>query len=154
MKRKHFCTSVILLSLLVAALLPVLATALPGQPSGSVLIQIDIKPGSDDNVISLGSQGVIPVALLTDGDFIATTVIPENVYLEGYGVAVRGKGSKYMAHQEDIDGDGDVDLVVQIEAENLDPSLFQDGYATLWIAGITGTPAYWGWNEVTVVPPQ
>jgi hypothetical protein len=36
-----------------------------------------------------------------------------------------------MAHKEDVNGDGLVDLVLQIATENLDPELFQDGYAIL-----------------------
>ena len=56
-------------------------------------------------------------------------VDPDTVELAGAGVEVRGKSNKYMAHEEDVDGDELVDLVVQVATENLDPGSFQDGYA-------------------------
>ena len=96
-----------------------------------IAVSIDIKPGSFPNSVNLGSNGVVPVAVLSSADFDATTVDPDTVTLAGAGVAVRGKGSKYMAREEDVDGDGDVDLVCQVETENLDPDSLQDGEAIL-----------------------
>jgi len=75
-------------------------------------VTIDIKPGSYPNAINLGSKGVIPVAILSSGDFVATSVNPDTVMLGGATIAVRGKGSKLMAHEEDVNDDGLVDLVV------------------------------------------
>ena len=82
-------------------------------------VVIDIKPGSDPNSINLGSHGVIPVAILTTNDFDATTVDPDTVELAGSTVAIRGNGNRMLASFEDVDGDGDVDLVLHIETENL-----------------------------------
>lgn len=84
-----------------------------------ILVLIDIKPGSDPNSINLGSHGVVPVAILTTSDFDATTVDPDTVELAGSTVAIRGNGSRLLASQKDIDNDGDLDLVLQIETENL-----------------------------------
>jgi hypothetical protein len=117
-----------------------------------ITVQIDIKPGSDDNTINLGSNGVIPVAILSDSDFDATTVDPVSVSLAGSDVAMRGKG-KLLAHEEDVNGDGLPDLVVQVETENLDPGTFQDGAAILTGQTTDGTE-FTGSDSITIVPPE
>jgi hypothetical protein len=120
---------------------------------GPMQVDIDIKPGSWPNSINLGSKGVIPIAILSTPDFDATQVDPGTVALAGAGVALRGKGNKSLAHEEDVNGDGLPDLVVQVETENLDPSVFQDGFATL--TGQTfGGQDIQGSDEIVVVPPE
>jgi hypothetical protein len=114
-------------------------------------VEIDIKPGSYPNSINLGNEGVIPVAILSSWDFDATTVDPATVELAGAGVELRGKSDKAMAHKEDSDGDGLIDLVVQITTQNLDPGTFQDGYATLTGSTYDGT-AIEGSDEINIVP--
>jgi hypothetical protein len=114
-------------------------------------IGIDIKPGSYPNSINLGSNGVVPVGILSDQDFDATWVDPDTVTLAGADVAVRGNGSRYMAHEEDVNADGLTDLVIQVETENLDPDAFQDGYAFLTGQTYEGQP-FEGSDEITIVP--
>jgi len=126
-------------------------TPFPETP-GPTLVDIDIKPGSYPNTINLGSNGVVPVGILSSESFNATTVSPETVFLAGAGVAIRGKGNKYLAHEEDVNGDGLMDLVVQVETENLDPGQFQDGYAILTGATYSGQ-AIQGSDEIIIVPP-
>jgi hypothetical protein len=121
-----------------------------GEPTP---ITIDIKPGSYPNAINLGSNGVVPVAILSTPDFLATTLNAENVFLAGSGVAVRGKGNKYLASQEDVNGDSLLDLVVKVETENLDPGTLQDGYAILQVI-VENTVIYEGSDEITIVPPE
>ena len=118
-------------------------------------VVIDIKPGSYPNSINLGSYGLIPVAILSNAEFDATTVNPDTVELAGAGVAVRGKSNKYMAHQEDVNGDGLVDLLVQVATENLDPDSFQDGFAVLTgnLLEEFGGTLIEGADEITIVPP-
>jgi PKD repeat protein len=87
-------------------------------------VEIDIKPGSYPNSINLGSNGVVPVAFLTDGGFDAATIDPSTITLAGHDfsglVRMRGKGGQTpLASLEDVDADGDLDLVVQLETENL-----------------------------------
>ena len=84
-----------------------------------VVVLVDIKPGSYPNVINLGSHGVIPVAILTTEEFDATTVDPDTVELAGASVAIRGNGRRLLSTEEDVDGDGDIDLLVHVETENL-----------------------------------
>jgi hypothetical protein len=117
-----------------------------------VLVNVDIKPGSYPNVINLGSQGLIPVAILSSSVFDATTADPDSVELAGSSVAVRGRSNKFMAHQEDVNGDGLTDLVVQVATENLDPEQIQDGLGV--ITGIAGSFFFEGQDEIVIVPPE
>ncbi|MCH8148088.1 MAG: hypothetical protein IH987_08875 [Planctomycetes bacterium] len=84
-----------------------------------ITVVIDIKPGSDPNSINLGSHGVVPVAILTTGEFDATTVDPDTINLAGASIALRGNGRRLLASYEDVDDDGDDDLMLHIETENL-----------------------------------
>lgn len=88
-------------------------------------VVIDVKPGDPQNVVNMGSNGVIPVAFLTSAAFDATTIDPTTVALRGEEftsglVRMRGKnGSVPQASITDVDGDGDNDLLVHIETEKL-----------------------------------
>ncbi len=82
-------------------------------------VQIDVKPGDDENSINLGSKGVIPVAILSDESFDATTVDPATVMLAGAKVATQGKKGKFQASQEDVDGDGLLDTILHFKTEEL-----------------------------------
>lgn len=82
---------------------------------GPIAVDIDIKPGSDINSINLKSAGVITVAILSTGDFDATTVDPDTVNLAGATVKVIGKGNKFMSSEEDVNGDNIVDLEIKVE---------------------------------------
>ena len=125
--------------------------------SAGVTVEIDIKPGSYPNTINLGSNGVVPVAILSTETLDATTLNPDNVFLAGSGVAVRGKGNNTLAHEEDVNSDGLLDLVVKVETENLDPGTFQDGYAVLKVHETPDQNSdvlYEGTDEITIVPPE
>jgi len=125
--------------------------ALGSEEPYIIEVSIDVKPGSDTNSINLGSHGVIPVAILSSSTFDATQVDPDTISLGGAGVAVRGKGNKSMAHEEDVNGDGLIDLVVHVETEDLDASSFQDGSVILTGLTYGGTPIR-GSDEITIVP--
>ncbi|MHC4065517.1 MAG: hypothetical protein ACYSUI_13610 [Planctomycetota bacterium] len=84
----------------------------PGGPS-EIEVQIDIKPGSDPNSINCKNDtGVIAVAVLTTEDFDATTVDHTTVTFEGASETHADKKTGLpRVHAEDVDGDGDTDLV-------------------------------------------
>ncbi len=120
-------------------------------PGGCVkTVEIDIKPGSDPNPINPGSNGLIPVAILTTDDFNAADVNSATVTLAGAKVAVRGKAEKLMARLEDIDGDGDLDLLVQVETQS-DGELWESGTVTLTGKTYDGQDIK-GTDEVIIVP--
>ena len=76
-------------------------------------VVIDIKPGSDTNTINCkNDRGVIPVAILTTDDFDAMTVDHTTVrFGEGGASETHGNSRGMKRHEEDVDGDGDLDLL-------------------------------------------
>jgi hypothetical protein len=117
----------------------------------AIEVEIDIKPGSSPNAINMGSHGLIPVAIFSEVDFDATTVDADTIELSGLTVAARGKGNKLMAHTEDVDGDGLLDLVVHVATANFDPESQQNGVAVLTGETSDGEPIE-GSDEITLVP--
>ncbi len=112
-------------------------------------VEIDIKPGSFPNSINPNAGGVIPVAILTTDTFDASTVDPETVALDGAGARSKGKSGKYGS-LEDVDGDGDLDLVVQIEnTVDWAPDATEATLTGLTRDGIPIT----GTDSVNIVPP-
>ena len=114
-------------------------------------VEIDIKPGIVPNPINPGSNGLVPVAIFSSPEFDATQVDPTTVSLAGASVAVRGKG-KSMAHAEDVNGDGLVDLVVQVETQGFD-DLGVGGTVKLTGTTFSGENIV-GYDEVVIVPPE
>lgn len=82
--------------------------------SSSIEVDIDIKPGSDPNSINCNNENeVITVAILTTDSFDATTVDHNTVSFEGAGeIHVDMKTGVARRHEEDVDGDGNTDLVL------------------------------------------
>jgi hypothetical protein len=95
----------------------------PSFCEGAVEVLIDIKPGSDRNPVNTKSNGVLPVAILTTDAFDAATVNPATVTIgdgEGdeTGVAVRKNGT-LMANLEDVDDDGDLDMILHFNTQDI-----------------------------------
>jgi choice-of-anchor C domain-containing protein len=76
-------------------------------------LPIDIKPGSAPNPINPGSNGVIPVAILTTTSFDATTVDPVTVLFGRTGLEAPATHSAV----EDVNGDGVADLMLQFNTQ-------------------------------------
>lgn len=88
-----------------------------GVPVGGVNVDVDIKPGSDPNSIKLTNKGVVPVAILTTDTFDAATVDPASVcFGDAEAPDERDCSEAHgTGHLEDVDGDGDEDLVLHYE---------------------------------------
>lgn len=69
-----------------------------------IQVEIDVKPGNDDNNQNVDANGVLPVAILTTVDFDAADVDPSTIIFAGAAV-------DHFA-MEDVDGDGDLDLLM------------------------------------------
>ena len=87
-----------------------------------------------------------------DGDFDAATVDPATVTLAGADVAVRGKSEKRLARLEDVDDDGDLDLLLQVDTQS---------YGAVWEAGPVDLEGFTydgqeivGTDDVIIVPPE
>jgi hypothetical protein len=124
--------------------------------TGAVNVSIDIKPSSDSNSINLGSEGVIPVAILTtsvaDGDaidFDATQVDASSLTLAGSAAREKGKSGNFGSF-EDVDGDGDQDLVVQFPTTDLNLTE-ADTEAIVEGQTLDGTPIQ-GTDAINVIP--
>ncbi|MFT5233098.1 MAG: hypothetical protein ACI9UQ_001128 [Candidatus Krumholzibacteriia bacterium] len=121
-------------------------------PGGGDTVVIDIKPGSDINPINCHSkQGVIPVAILTTDGFDALSVDHATVrfgngeareaHTKKRGGQGRGRngghdngGEIIKRHVEDVDGDGDMDLVFHFRKEAAEIAC---GDTEAWLTGET-----------------
>jgi hypothetical protein len=119
---------------------------------GSVEItaQISSLTSVDPNCFNKNERGVMPVAILSSADFNATQVDPDTVQLAGLAVKMAGKSNKFLAHIEDVNGDGLNDLVLQIEDTD---RVFATGTTTATLTGnlFDGT-AIEGEDDICIVP--
>jgi len=104
---------------------PAVTLTVDGKPDNNVppteglIVAIDIKPGTFPNTVNLGSNGVVPVAIISTATFDAREVDPASVTLAGARVKVKGKGT-YQSLSQDVNGDGRQDLVVHVMTQALE----------------------------------
>lgn len=127
-----------------AVALPAVGTAAAHFPED---LEIEVKPGSDESPIHPNARGVIPVAVLQTEAFDPTS---EGVhYRFGAPDAVAdGGGARPARHAvEDVNGDGDDDLVLHFSAADAGFDGDEDAAALYWEReqgahhGLSGTDA-------------
>ena len=95
---------------------------------GPIEVQIDIKPGDEQNNINLNSKGVVQVAVLTTDEFDAATLDPATAQFAG----AWPERWKF----EDVDDDGDDDMMFHFRTQDLD--LDQDSTEATLTAQLMG----------------
>jgi hypothetical protein len=83
-----------------------------------ILVNIDIKPGSEGNPINLRSKGNVPVAVFGTSIFDVGMIDPATVTLAGAPILNKGKAA-WMCSYEDLDGDGFIDMTVHFDTHAL-----------------------------------
>ncbi len=79
---------------------------------------IDVRPGSEQNPVNPGSGGNLPVAVLTTDDFdAATTDLDQPIMLGDPDLA--GTATPTRNSLEDVDDDGDLDLLLHFRIRAL-----------------------------------
>lgn len=83
-------------------------------------VDIDIHPGNDANSINCTKpNALIPVAILTTAVFDATAVDHTTVLFEGASEShINRKIGQPLRHEEDVDNDGDRDLIFHFRLGN------------------------------------
>jgi hypothetical protein len=120
-----------------------------GGAGKTIPVKIDIKPDGEPNSINLGSNGNVPVAILSTEVFDAATVNPATLHLAGAPVKEKNNG-KLMASLEDVNGDGRLDLVVHIVTKSL---LLNNASTTATLTGLTQNGrCISGSDSVNIVP--
>jgi len=104
-------------------------------------LDIDLRPGSDDNHVNSNAKMLVPVAIFGTADF------EPDEDLELYSLRIRGATPSFTKFDvEDVNGDGWEDMVVYIRARDIDPkpgpAECDDPDATITLTGSTteGTP--------------
>jgi len=127
-----------------------LAEIILAVPVGVRLVAIDVRPGSADNPVNPGARGVLPVALLSDPGFDATTVVPASIRVAGAPVRMRGRSGAYLCRAYDVNGDALPDLVCQVELAQMELAF---DATTVTLTGTTvGGEAVEGSAPVRIVP--
>lgn len=120
-----------------------------GGAGKTIPIKIDIKPDGTPNSINLGSNGKVPVAILSTETFDAATVNPASVRLAGAPVQAKPNG-KLMASLEDVNGDGRLDLVLHFPTQAL---LLNNASTQATLTGLTTNGrCISGSDSVNIVP--
>lgn len=83
-------------------------------------VSLDVKPGEFPNEINLSSNGVLPVSVLTTAAFDATSIDTSDLSCIVFGDAeVGARVSPLRTALQDVDGDGDLDLLLHFSMRQL-----------------------------------
>lgn len=119
-------------------------------------VNIDIKPGSDENPINYSSNGKIPVAILSASDFNAPAEVDQPTLTFGRtgneeSLHYRGNGEPNCSGDEDHNGDGLNDLMCHFHTPIAG---FQPGDTEGILRGLTlAGEAFEGRDNITIVGP-
>ncbi|HET9232706.1 MAG TPA: hypothetical protein VFP10_01040 [Candidatus Eisenbacteria bacterium] len=111
-------------------------------------IDVDIKPGSDRNPINLGSNGVIPVAIMGSADFDVRDVDPVSLAFGILGAPMaHGAGEL-----EDMNEDGYPDLLLHFRTQSIG---LEDGDTEICLSGTNWEGVgLLGCDSIVIVPPE
>lgn len=113
-------------------------------------VHIDVRPGSASNPVPLRGMGVLPVAILTEPGFDAATVTASSVQLGPLGATpLLSPDGTVRTSLEDVDGDGDVDLVLFFDVSSLG---LLDTTTSLTLTGMAAGVPITGTDSVRPVP--
>ena len=114
---------------------------------GPLAVSIDIKPGSTENSINPKSRGKIPVAILSGRGFAAPEAVKQTSLTFGRSGSEQ---SLAFCTSEDVNGDGQLDLVCHFETER---TSFQGTDNQGVLKGLTNTGrALQGIDSIRLVP--
>lgn len=119
----------------------------------ALAVLIDIRPGSDQNPLNPGSGGNLPVAVLTTDDFdAATTDLDQPIMLGDPDLA--GTATPTRNSLEDVDDDGDLDLLLHFRIRELvnAGALDEDTESLGLTASMLDGTDIGGLDVVTIVP--
>ena len=119
-----------------------------GNRMREITVQVDIKPGSDPNSINLKSNGVIPVAVLTDESFDAASVNATTVLFGRTGYEAEPDHYSF----EDVDDDGDTDIILHFRTQ--DTGMESDDTEAILTGLTTDGIEITGTDSVRIVPPE
>ena len=116
-------------------------------PPPITVVEVDIKPESESNVVNFSSRGVIAVAILASDSFDVAEVLATTLAFGPDGAAPI---HKHGGHAQDIDQDGSTDLVSHYRTEETGIAFGETG------ACVTGETRdgrlFEGCDAITTVP--
>jgi hypothetical protein len=121
--------------------------ALVAKPA--VLIDIDVKPGSDPNCFNINDAGVVPVAILGSALLDVTQIDPESLRFGGMSVRVRGQRGP-LCSIKSYEGDAYADMICQFAD---DSSAWEPGSGTATLKGNTFSGTVLEGNDSICVRP-
>jgi hypothetical protein len=85
------------------------------KPAPALRVTIDVKPGDNPTSLEPKREGMVPIAVLSSKDFDATAADLGSIRAGATGT----EGSMFRSMKEDVDHDGDVDLIILFRVADL-----------------------------------